>query len=121
MENKIEGIRKKRGRKAKVKSKEYVLNRDQSKFFIDLSNEKKNLEVVFDLLVKANKKDLGRCLTFKDLALYGLAKITDKDIEKIQEQSLSEMERVQRSFQEYNLKNNLQLSLGEYLLKKLGI
>jgi hypothetical protein len=116
-----EGKSKKRGRKKKNEKKEYVLNRGQTKFFIDYGDNKKELDVVFDLLSKANKKSLGRVITFKDLALYGLSKITEKDLERIQELSLTEMERVHRSLDEYNEKNGLRLSLGEYLSKKLGV
>jgi hypothetical protein len=112
---------KKRGRKPKNEKKEYVLNRDQTKFFIDYGDNKKELEIVFDLLVKANKKSLGRDIVFKDLAIFGLSKLNEKDLEKIQESSLTEMERVYRSLEDYNEKSGLRLSLGEYLSKKLGV
>lgn len=112
---------KKRGRKAKIEGRAYELNKDQSRFFVDLSDDKSKLAEVFNLLEKANKKDLGRDIVFKDLALIGISKLTEKDIEKIQDQSLTEMERVQKSLDEYNLKSGLRLSLGEYLVKKLGI
>ncbi len=78
----VEEKNKKRGRRPKNEKKEYVLNRDQTKFFIDYGDNKKELEVVFDLLSKANKKSLGRDITFKDLALFGLSKINERDIEK---------------------------------------
>ena len=116
-----EGNSKKRGRKKKNEKREYVLNRDQTKFFIDYGDNKKELEVVFDLLVKANKKGLGRDIVFKDLVLFALSKLNEKDIEKIQESSLTEMERVYRSLEDYNEKSGLRLSLGEYLSKKLGV
>jgi hypothetical protein len=112
---------KKRGRKPKNEKKEYVLNRDQTKFFIDYGDNKKELGVVFDLLVKANKKGLGRDIVFKDLAMFGLSKLNEKDLEKIQESSLTEMERVYRSLEDYNEKSGLRLCLGEYLSKKLGV
>tara|TARA_Y100000768_G_scaffold388309_1_gene383466 strand:- start:1921 stop:2118 length:198 start_codon:yes stop_codon:yes gene_type:complete len=47
--------------------------------------------------------------------------LLNKDIDKIQERSLSDMEKVHRTLDEYNKKNNLSLSLEEYLVKKLGI
>ena len=65
-----EGKSKKRGRKKKNETKEYVLNRGQTKFFIDYGNNKKELDVVFNLLTKANKKSLGRDIVFKDLAIH---------------------------------------------------
>ncbi|MCF8060740.1 MAG: hypothetical protein K9K67_15665 [Bacteriovoracaceae bacterium] len=118
-EKKVSG--KKRGRKSKNEKVVYELNRDQTKFFVDLSKERVPLEKVFDLLIKTNKKDYGREITFKDLALFGIDKIVDKDIDKIKDGSLSEMEKVKKALDEYNLKNKTSLSMGEFLVKKLSI
>jgi hypothetical protein len=73
------------------------------------------------LLAKSNKKDYGREVTFKDLALFGIEKLTDKDIDKIKDGSLSEMEKVEKALDEYNQKNRTTLSMGEFLVKKLSI
>ena len=113
--------KKKRGRKPKNTKTVYELNKDQTKFFVDLTKDKENLEMIFNLLETANKKEYGREILFKDIALYGISRITNKDIEKIQELSLSEMEKVERSLDEYNKKNGTKLTLGEYLVKKLSI
>ena len=115
------GIIKKRGRKPKNQKKEVSLNQEQTKFFIDLSNDKDSLDLFFDLLRKSNEKDYGRAILFKDICLYAVSKLTDKDIDKIQELSLGEMEKVQRLLDDYNKKNGLSLALGEFLMKKLGI
>lgn len=115
------GGAKKRGRKPKNYKEEYQLNKDQTKFFIDLTKDKENLEMVFSLLESANKKEYGKEVTFKDIALFGIAKITNKDLEKIQEGSLSEMEKVKRLLADYNKKNGTKLELGEFLVKKLSI
>ena len=112
---------KKRGRKPKNHKEEYNLNEDQSKFFVDLSKEKEVLEQLFNLLKEANNKTYGREITFKDLALFGIEKITPKDIEKIQDNSLSSMEKVEKALDEYNKKNSTNLALGEFLVKKLSI
>lgn len=120
-EDKEEVQKKKRGRKPKNLKEEYQFNKDQTKFFVDLSKDKKTLEKVMDLLVDANKKDYGKEISFKDLSIYALSKLTSKDIEKIQEDSLSEMEKVEKVLDEYNQKNNSSLSLGEYLVKQLKI
>ncbi len=117
----MEGKEKKRGRRTKNEKREYVVNKEQTKFFIDYSENKKELEVVFNLLAKVNAKDYGREIIFKDLALYAVSKLNEKDIEKIQDSSLGEMEKVQRTVDDFNLKNNLKLTLGEYLVKKLNI
>ncbi|MBL7665283.1 MAG: hypothetical protein JNM93_09125 [Bacteriovoracaceae bacterium] len=112
---------KKRGRKPKNQKKEYVINQERSKFYVDVSDDKENLDLIFSLLKKANAKNYGREINFKDLCLLLLTKVTDKDIEKLQENSLSEMEKVERSRDEYNRKNNTNLTLGEYLIKRLNI
>ena len=112
---------KKRGRRPKNEKREYVLNRDQTKFFIDYGDNKKELGFVFDLLSMANNKNYGREILFKDLAFYAIAKLNDKDIERVQEGSLGEMERVQRALDDFNKKNQKSLTLGEFLIKKLNI
>ncbi len=116
-----EEIQIKRGRRPKNQIRKYEINKDQTKFFIDLTSEKEDLNLIFDLLVKANSKKLGREILFKDLALFAVTKLTEKDIEKIQESSLTEMEKVQRALDEHNAKSGTKLSLGEFLIKKLGI
>lgn len=121
MEQLEEVQNKKRGRKPKNQKKEVNLNQEQTKFFIDLSNEKELLDLIFGLLRKCNEKDYGRTILFKDICLYAVSKLTDKDIEKIQEMSLGEMEKVQRALDEHNKKTGANLTLGEFLVKKLGI
>lgn len=115
----IEG--KKRGRKAKNVKREYQINQEQTKFFVDLSKEEDVLRKVFSILSEANQKEYGREIAFKDLALFSIDKITAKDIEKIKESSLSEMEKVERALEEHNKKNKTNLTLGEFLVKKLAI
>ena len=121
METIQEEIVKKRGRKPKNQKKAVSVNQEQTKFFIDLSNEKESLDLIFGLLRKCNEKDYGRVILFKDVCLHAVAKLTDKDIEKIQEMSLGEMEKVQRLLDEHNKKTSQNLTLGEFLIKKLGI
>lgn len=116
-----EGKKKKGGRGMKKQKKAYELNRKQAKFFVDLGNESKSLELVHNLLLKINQKELGRELTFKDLSVYAIGKLSEKDIEKLQESSLSEMERVEKAYKEFKAKTKIELSLGEFLVKKLNI
>ena len=120
MENNNEVIIKKRGRKPKNQTRETVINKEQSKFFVDLSNEQESLSLIFDFLLKCNEKNYGRPILFKDICIYAISKLTDKDVDKIQEVSLSEMEKVQRALDDYNKKNGQKLELGEFLVKKLG-
>lgn len=121
MENIIKEESKRRGRKTKNQSKEVVINKEQTKFFVDLGNEKKILDLIFSFLVKCNQKSYGRIITFKDLCLYSLSRLTEKDISKIQEMSLTQMEKVQRALDDFNKKTDQKLELGEFLVKKLGI
>lgn len=120
-EKKNEVSAKKRGRKPKNFKGEYKLNRARTKFFVELAKENENLLMVFKHLEAANNKTHGREIFFKDLAIFAMEKLTQKDIEKIQELSLSEMEKVERALEEFNSKNGLNLSLGEFLVKKLSI
>ncbi|MBT4789934.1 MAG: hypothetical protein HON90_00055 [Halobacteriovoraceae bacterium] len=120
-EEKIERKGKKRGRKVKGEVCVYELNKDKSKFFVDLSKDEKDLKSVQEILVRVNNKKYGTEITFKDIAVYSIAKLIQKDVEKIQESSLTEMEKVERALEEHNLKNKQSLSLGEFLLKKLNI
>ena len=112
---------KKRGRRPKGVKEEFILNKDQTKFFVDLSKDKKILKDIMSLLEQANNKSYGKEITFKDLSVYAVKKLNSKDIEKIQENSLSEMEKVERALDDYNSKNGESLSLGEYLVKQLKI
>ena len=121
MEMRAGGEKKKRGRKPKQAVRGYVINKEQTKFIVDLEGDEKMREKVFSLLEQANNKTYGREITFRDLAIHALSKMSEKDVEKIQEGSLSEMERVQKHLDEFNQKNNTNLGLGEFLVKKLGI
>ncbi len=111
----------KRGRRPKNQKKEYVLDRSQVKFFVDLSKEKESLDLIFDLLEKANTKEFGREVIFKDLALFALSKLTDKDLLKVQEVTLSKEEMLERIVRDYNLKHGTSLSKADYFLMKEGI
>ncbi len=99
--------------KSKVESK--------VKFFIDLRKDKKILAKLNSMLVKLNEKDYGRELGIKDLFIYGFNKITDKDVEKIKEGSLSAMEKVESACMAYNVKNDSKLSVAEFMVKKLAL
>lgn len=113
-----------KGRESKKRGKkkeESIVEDTQYKFFVDLRHEKDVLEQILKMLSVVNNKTYGRELTFKDLSVYAVPKLTAKDLEKIQESSLSEMERVQRLLDEHNEKSNSKLSLGEFLVKKLNI
>jgi hypothetical protein len=93
----------------------------QSKFIVVLKNDSEALESILKVLREANKKTYGREINFRDLALYAIPRLVQKDLEKIQEQSLTDMERVQKLLDEHNEKNKTTMNLGEFLVKKLNI
>jgi hypothetical protein len=116
-----EVVKKKRGPKKKEKNEEIQNKDEQDKFFIDVSKEPENKEFIYKLLGEANNKTYGRKIILKDLLLASIAKLNAKDIEKLQENSLDEMEKVERALDEYNKKAETKLTLGEFLVKRLGI
>lgn len=113
--------KKRRGRKKKSEKADPEINREQSKYYVDVTKDQEGKEVLMSLLALANKKDFGREITFRDLVFAALPKLSPKDIEKLQENALSEMEKVERALAEYNKKNETSLTLGEFLVRKLGI
>ena len=121
LSNSVVSSKGKGSKKREKKPEENVIEDTQYKFFVDLRHEKDVLEQILKMLSVVNNKTYGRELTFKDLSVYAVPKLTPKDLEKIQESSLSEMERVQRLLDEHNEKTNSKLSLGEFLVKKLNI
>lgn len=121
-ENKINVVEKiGKGTKRLKESMDVAKEDLQYKFFVDLRSEREVLETILKLLKEANNKSYGREITFKDLVIYGIPKLNSKDLEKIQEQSLTDMERVQKLLDEHNAKSGAKLSLGEFLVKKLNI
>lgn len=117
------GRRPRKMREASTKKigEECVVNREQTKFFVDVSGEKESADLILGLLARANNKELGRPITFKDLTLAGLAKLDDKDVKRICEGSLTEMEKVERARLEFNQKNGTALAMGEFLVRQLKI
>lgn len=118
--------KKKAGRgKKKIDKDEKVVsvdeNGDQSKFFIDVSKDQETVELISKLLVEANNKTFGRKIVLKDLIIGSLPKLTSKDIERIQENSLTDMEVIEKLYHETNEKNKTDLSFAEFLRKKLNV
>lgn len=104
--------------KKAVKSEE---NADKSKFFVDVSKDAETRDLIGKLLSEANNKNFGREIILKDLIVASLPKLVSKDIERIQENALTDMEKIERLLVEHNEKNKTSLSLGEFLVKKLNI
>jgi len=116
-----DSVVRKRGRKKKESNEEAENKKEQDKFFIDVSKDQEGQEIILNALGQANNKSYGRGVILKDLILLSLPKLTTKDFEKVQESTLTEMEKVERALDEYNKKSEIKLSLGEFLVKRLGI
>lgn len=121
-----EGGEKKRGRvKKSVEDNKNVAetfeNVEKSKFFIDVSKEIETRDLIGKLLNEANNKNFGREIVLRDLIIASIPKLTSKDIERIQESALTDMEKIERLLIEHNEKNKTSLTLGEFLVKKLNV
>jgi hypothetical protein len=119
--NKGERNKRKEARKQNNQGQEDTKSKEQNKFFVDVSKDAEARDMILNLLGQANKKEHGREIILKDLVLVALPKLTPKDVERIQENCLTPMEKIQREWTEYNKKNSLDLSFDEFLVKKLGI
>jgi len=120
-EKKEEENIKKRGRKAKGEKRKFVLNREQKKFVVDLSKDKKSLEMVFNALVNVNNKNFGEQIVFRELAVLGISKLNSKDFEKLQKASISYDEMLDNAFLEYKTKSGKKISYAEFLVKELKL
>lgn len=116
-----EEIKRRKGRRRKNETRERIESKDQEKYFIDVSKNKEQKELIQEILNQANNKSYGREIILKDLLLISLPKVTTKEIEKLQENSLSEMEKVSKALDEFNKKAEVKLTLGEFLVKKLAL
>lgn len=124
-EGEREGKKREGKKKKKMEDDKNVVandeNGEKSKFFIDVSKEVETRDLIAKLLGEANSKSFGREIVLKDLIIASIPKLTSKDIERIQENTLTDMEKIERLLVEHNEKNKTALSLGEFLVKKLNI
>lgn len=117
----VEEQRRKRGRRKKNEMQDTVNVKDQNRFTLDVNNDVANKELITNLLNQANKKSFGKKILFKDIAIAGIQKLNSKDIEKLQEMSLSDIEKIKMAHLEFNKKSNSNLTFNEFLIKRLGI
>ena len=107
-------------RKYKKREKEKLVEErkiDQDKFFIDVSKDQKAKELISNLIAEANNKKFGREIILKDLLLVSLPKLTAKDIEGIQNNILTDLEKLEKQCSEYNQKHNTNHDLGYFLVQ----
>lgn len=121
MNPEIVNEKKKRGRRPKNESSVPMENKEQNRFVIDLTKDEKERELVLKTLREANNKTYGREINLKDIVLILLSKFSTKDIEKLKEASLTDLEKVKRLLDEQNNKNGTNLELGAFLVRKLNI
>jgi len=92
MQNKIENKLSKDGSSNSIKKIETTIP-------IRISKQTKK---ILDILVKkSNSKKFGRVLKADDLVLIGLKKISDGEISKLQENSISNKDRMEMAFSKY--------------------
>lgn len=122
VEDKTRGMGiKKRGRRKKTDEKMRMEIKDQNKYMIDVAKDSELREMIVNALKLANNKDYGKEIQVKDVLEILLPKLTNKEIEKLQENSLTEKEKIHKAHIEFNKKNNLYLSFNEFLIRRLGI
>jgi hypothetical protein len=98
-------------------------NKVQDRFFIDVSEDVKSLELIQGLLKEVNTKKYGRKLILKDLVLVSLTKLKQKDLEALKESSVQGVELLKRQCDMFNEANNTDYSPYDYafmMLKKNG-
>lgn len=77
------------------------------------------LKTISGILTKANRKSFGRKIKASTLVQYAISKITDADIKMLQEQSLSNADRMEIKYREF-VRANGPISKDEFLGTLLG-
>jgi hypothetical protein len=73
-----------------------------------------------DLIIRCNQKDFGATIDFSTIVAYSLRLLTESDILEIQNNSLSDQERVQELVNDYNIKHGTNLTMFEFVLNGLN-
>ena len=94
---------------------------NRQRFVIDGSRTPKVHALAVKLLTAANKKEQGREVTFEKLAALALSKVNNSDLERLQRESLTDMDKVNLKLKEYNRRHKTNLTLGQFLVKELNI
>ena len=66
----------KKRKKIKIQTKEVIINKEQTKFFANLSNVPGSLSLIFDFLLPSFEKNYGKPILFKDVCLHAASKLT---------------------------------------------
>ena len=74
---------------------------------------------VMEFLQKANRKDWGKRVKADDLILLAINRVTDNDIAKLQQESMTHADRFEAAYNEY-ISQNGPMPKDEYLGKRLN-
>lgn len=80
-----------------------------------MKESEKELEKIQNVLVEANRKTIGREVTFADVVIYLTNRLNQKDIEKIQETTFSIKDRLLMEHKKYEEKTGKKLNFREYI------
>ena len=94
---------------------------NRQRLVIDRNRTPQTHATAIKLLIAANRKERGRPVTFDHLAALALSKVTAADIERLKNESLSDMDRVSLKLSEYNRRHKTNLTLGQFLVQELKI
>ena len=108
---------KKRGRRKKGERAGYELNMEQTRFFVEFSDDKKRLETLQKSLIKLNDKDFGREINFGDVVKYLIDSLVEKDLPKIQDLSLSHEDKLKLEHKEYEKRTGKKVDFWEFIMR----
>lgn len=83
-----------------------------------LEDREEEKALIQELLNKANDKDYGEEIKVQDLILMGLKGLTDKNIEKLKEMSITPKQRLIKAYNDAVNNENFKGSFEEYLCAK---
>lgn len=119
--------RSEKGSKSEKKlSKEKILDaadvgKTKSKLTLDFKDDEHGLQLLQSLLVKANDKKYGKTIEILELVKLGLSKITEEDLQGLQDKSMSKMDKIHLAHEKSNLENKTDLPFDEFLFRQLNI
>ena len=94
---------------------------NRKRLVIDKAHTPKTHALAIKLLTAANRKEHGREVTFDHLIALALSKVNAADLNRLKDESLADMDRVNLKLKQYNSQNKTNLTLGEFLVKQLEI
>ena len=109
----------KRGRPRKHQSKDI---KDQNRFIIQMNGvEESKKQKIFEIYEAVNSNLSGKSISLGEIAIEGLLKLNEKDIESIKLASLGRNEKILLEIEKYNKKHNKNLNVFDMAAKQLKI